>query len=241
MKNVLCVKWGDKYDGYEEKLKQELELRLSCDFNFYCLTDKPEKDYHIKLPTLWDKHYIPEKNHFWAYRKFYMFNEKLFPRILGQEFLFFDLDVVFHRTLDYFFQLKMDKPWIVRGWWNDIDVCRKNYNKGVSPLINSSVIRWNRGQLLDVYNQVNDNAEYVFFTYKTIDNYLNRVWYNIKKDESKKFNLFEKRKIYSWYKGNVFPMDMQKNLLRKDHLVCLFNNSSDKDDRAIEKVWKQNV
>ena len=64
---------------------------------------------------------------------------------------------------------------------------------------------------------------------------------NTEKDESEKFNLFEKRKIYSWYKGNVFPMDMQKNLLRKDHLVCLFNNSSGEDDKAIEKVWKQNV
>ena len=80
MKNVLCVKWGDKYDGYEEKLKQELELRLSCDFNFYCLTDKPEKDYHIKLPTLWDKYYIPEKNHFWAYRKFYIVDKSKFAR-----------------------------------------------------------------------------------------------------------------------------------------------------------------
>ena len=241
MKNILCVKWGDKYNGYEEKLKKELELRFSCDFNFYCLTDKPEKDYHIKLPTLWDEHYIPEKNHFWAYRKFYMFNEKLFPRILGDEFLFFDLDVVFHRSLDYFFKLKMDKPWIVRGWWNDIDLCRKNYNQGTSPLINSSIIRWNRGQLKDVYNQVNDNLEYVFFTYKTIDNYLNRLWYNIEKDKSEKFNLFEKHKIYSWYKGNVFPMDTQNKILRKDHLVCLFNNSSGEDDKAIEKVWKQNV
>ena len=241
MKNILCVKWGDKYDGYDEKLKQQLEKNCTYDFNFYCLTDKPEKDYHIKLPTLWDKHYIPEKNHFWAYKKFYMFNEDLFPRIIGQEYLFLDLDIIIHNSMDYFFKLEMSKPWIIRGWWNDVDICRRNYNKGESPIINSSIIRWNRGQLKDIYKHIEDNIEYIFFTYKTIDNYLNRVWYNIEKDESKKFNLFEKNKIYSWYKGNVFPDDMETNVLRKDHIVCLFNNNTIEDDKAIEEVWKQNV
>ena len=241
MKNILCVKWGDKYDGYDEKLKQQLEKNCTYDFNFYCLTDKPEKDYHIKLPTLWDKHYIPEKNHFWAYKKFYMFNEDLFPRIIGQEYLFLDLDIIIHNSMDYFFKLEMSKPWIIRGWWNDVDICRRNYNKGESPVINSSIIRWNRGQLKDIYKHIEDNIEYIFFTYKTIDNYLNRVWYNIEKDESKKFNLFEKNKIYSWYKGNVFPDDMETNVLRKDHIVCLFNNNTIEDDKAIEEVWKQNV
>ena len=241
MKNILCVKWGDKYDGYDEKLKQQLEKNCTYDFNFYCLTDKPEKDYHIKLPTLWDKHYIPEKNHFWAYKKFYMFNEDLFPRIIGQEYLFLDLDIIIHNSMDYFFKLEMSKPWIIRGWWNDVDICRRNYNKGESPVINSSIIRWNRGQLKDIYKHIEDNIEYIFFTYKTIDNYLNRVWYNIEKDESKKFNLFEKNKIYSWYKGNVFPNDMETNVLRKDHIVCLFNNNTIEDDKAIEEVWKQNV
>ena len=241
MKNILCVKWGDKYDGYDEKLKQQLEKNCTYDFNFYCLTDKPEKDYHIKLPTLWDKHYIPERNHFWAYKKFYMFNEDLFPRIIGQEYLFLDLDIIIHNSMDYFFKLEMSKPWIIRGWWNDVDICRRNYNKGESPVINSSIIRWNRGQLKDIYKHIEDNIEYIFFTYKTIDNYLNRVWYNIEKDESKKFNLFEKNKIYSWYKGNVFPDDMETNVLRKDHIVCLFNNNTIEDDKAIEEVWKQNV
>ena len=241
MKNILCVKWGDKYDGYDEKLKQQLEKNCTYDFNFYCLTDKPEKDYHIKLPTLWDKHYIPEKNHFWAYKKFYMFNEDLFPRIIGQEYLFLDLDIIIHNSMDYFFKLEMSKPWIIRGWWNDVDICRRNYNKGESPVINSSIIRWNRGQLKDIYKHIEDNIEYIFFTYKTIDNYFNRVWYDIRNDKSEKFNLFEKNKIYSWYKGNIFPDDMETNKLRKDHIVCLFNNNTIEDDKAIEEVWKQNV
>tara|TARA_B100000073_G_scaffold320098_1_gene299514 strand:- start:267 stop:779 length:513 start_codon:yes stop_codon:yes gene_type:complete len=170
-----------------------------------------------------------------------MFDEELFPDIQGDEFLFFDLDVVFHNSIDYFFELEMNKPWIVRGWWNNLEECKKNYNKGISPLINSSVIRWNRSQLKEIYDHVNDNAEYIFFTYKTIDNYFNRVWYDIRDDQSEKFNLFEKNKIYSWYKGNIFPDDMENNVLRKDHIVCLFNNNTIEDDKAIEEVWKQNV
>mgnify|MGYP003133553907 FL=1 len=241
MKNILCVKWGDKYSTeYVEKLKQQIEKYCSYDFNFYCLTDKPEKEYDLRLPQTWDKYFIP--NRFWAYRKLYMFNEELFKwDIEGDEFLFFDLDVVFHNSIDYFFELEMSKPWIVRGWWNDLEHCKKNYNKGISPLINSSVIRWNKGQLKDIYHHIEANIEYIFFTYKTIDNYFNRVWYDIRNDKSEKFNLFEKNKIYSWYKGNIFPDDMETNVLRKDHIVCLFNNNTIEDDKAIEEVWKQNV
>ena len=114
MKNILCVKWGDKYSTeYVEKLKQQIEKHCSYDFNFYCLTDKPEKEYDLQLPELWDKYFIPDR--FWAYRKLYMFDEELFPDIQGDEFLFFDLDVVFHNSIDYFFELEMSKPWIVRG------------------------------------------------------------------------------------------------------------------------------
>ena len=90
MKNILCVKWGDKYSSeYVEKLKQQIEKHCSYDFNFYCLTDKPEKEYDLRLPQLWDKYFIP--NQFWAYRKLYMFNESLFFNMQGEEFLFFCL------------------------------------------------------------------------------------------------------------------------------------------------------
>ena len=47
---ILCVKWGDKYGReYVEKLKQQCEDNCSIPFNFYCLTDKKEKDYDSKI------------------------------------------------------------------------------------------------------------------------------------------------------------------------------------------------
>jgi len=239
MKNILCVKWGDKYNSYVDKLYEQIKNNCSYDFNFYCLTDNLQNQYDIHLPSFWDKHYIPEKNHFWAYRKLYMFNEDLFPQISGDEFLFFDLDILIHNSIDPLFTLEMNKPWIVKGWWNNIDICKKNYGKGISPIINSSVIRWNRGQLKPIYDDIEKNAQFIFFTYKSIDNYLHRKWYDITTDTSDMFNIFEKGTTYSWYKGNVFPDDIDEHKIRSDHMICLFNNSSDIDDKAIEKLWQQ--
>jgi hypothetical protein len=244
MKNILCVKWGNKYDSYVEKLKNQIDNNCTCEYKFYCLTDNPKHPYDIKLPTLWDEHYNPEKNHFWAYRKLYMFNEELFPELDGDEFLFFDLDVLIHNSINPFFNLEMDKPWIIRGWWNNIETCILNYGKGISPLTNSSVIRWNRGQLKHVYDHVQKNTKFIFFTYKSLDNYINHHWYDIFEDRSDTFNVFEKGLIYSWYKGNIYSSDMETKKLRNDHIVCLFNNSAETNEhmydiREIKKLWNQ--
>ena len=239
MKNILCVKWGDKYDAYVEKLKEQVENNCSYDFNFYCLTDNPQKEYDIPLPTHWDKYFIPEKNAFWAYRKFYMFNENLFP-FEGDEFLFFDLDILIHKSIDPLFELDMEKPWIVRGWWNDIENCKKNFGKIKSTPLNSSIIRWNRGQLQPVYKQISKEPEYIFFTYPTIDNYLNHCWYDIHDEDEGFLNPLPQGITYSWYKGNVYPVDMEKKVLRKNHMICLFNNSAAGIDEHMHEISELN-
>ena len=173
---ILCVKWGDKYGNeYVEKLKEQVENNCSVPFNFYCLTDKPTQSYDIQLPTIWDAY---ENGKFWAYRKLYMFNERV-ANIKGDQFLYLDLDVIIQKDLKYFFEINIERPYIVKGWWNDVEVCKKNYAKFQSPMVNSSVIRWNRAQLQKVYKHINDNLDVIFFTYPTIDNYLNHFWYNM--------------------------------------------------------------
>ena len=243
MKNILCVKWGDKYTSeHVEKLKQQVEKHCSYDFNFYCLTDKPEKDYDIQLPTWMDEHYIPEKNFFWAYRKCYMFDQtKIFgDDSANDEFLFFDIDVLIHNSIDPLWELPMDKPYIVRGWWNDIKNCQKNYGKLKSTPLNSSVIRWNGLQLHRVYNHIRKNAAMVFFTYRTIDNYFNHFFYNIHNEEESFFRGYPKGMIYSWYKGNIFDEDMELKKLRKDHMICLFNNSASGIDEDMNDISEIN-
>ena len=243
MLNVICVRWGDKYNEYTEKLKEQVEKNCSIPFNFYCLTDTPEKEYDIHLPTFWDKHFIP--NQFWAYRKLYIFNEDLFPTIKGSEFLYLDQDVLIHQDLKYFYDLEMSKPYIVRGWWNDINNSKKNFGKFKSTPLNSSVIRWNRGQLKPIYKFVEENADMVFFTYGTIDNFYGHCFYNIWDEKESFFNVYPKGDIYSWYKGNIFPEDMEIKKIRKDQKICLFNNSFKWEEHPehmdevdeIKKLW----
>lgn len=240
---ILCVKWGDKYGReYVEKLKQQCEENCSVPFNFYCLTDNPTEPYDILLPTTWDSY---ENGKFWAYRKLYMFKEAHLE-IRGKNFLYLDLDVIIHQDLKYFFELSMERPWIVRGWWNDINECRKNYAAMKSTPINSSVIRWNRGQLVKVYDHIQKNLEVLFFTYPTIDNYLNHFWYHMwyedlpaeELEKKTDFNIFEPGIIYSYYRGNTWPDDVEQKKLRLDQKICLFNNSAETNDvEELKLLW----
>jgi len=241
---ILCVKWGDKYDHtYVEKLKEQCEQNCSVPFNFYCLTDNPTKPYDIQLPTTWDAYYHADRDFFWAYRKYYVFglgNNNFLPEIEGEQFLLLDLDVRIHQDLKYFFELSMDKPWIVRGWWNNPDTVKQNFAKHKSTPLNSSVIRWNRNQLKDVFDNINRNAEVIFFTYPSADNYFNHHWYNIWDEDASFFQGFPQGDIYSWYKGNVYPDDMEKHKLRENMKICLYNNSGygegDSDDK-LHKIY----
>lgn len=251
MINILCVRWGDRYSSdYVDKLKQQVENNCSLDFKFFCLTDNPKHSYDIPLPKTWDKHYDPKRNGFWAYRKCYMFNEELFPQLDGDEFLYLDLDILIHSSIDSLFSLDMSQPLIIRGWWNDAITCIKNYAKIISTPINSSVIRWNRGQLKCVYKHIKKHTDYIFFTYPTIDNYFNHYWYDIHNeddDKTKSSNSnksllkgFDKGIAYSWYKGNIFPNDMEYYKVRSENMFCLFNNSADdntEDMYEIVKSW----
>ena len=241
---ILCVKWGDKYDHtYVEKLKEQCEQNCSVPFNFYCLTDNPTQPYDIQLPTTWDSYYHADRGFFWAYRKYYVFglgNNNFLPEIEGEQFLLLDLDVRIHQDLKYFFELPMDKPWIVRGWWNNPDTVKQNFAKHKSTPLNSSVIRWNRNQLKDVFDNINRNAEVIFFTYPSADNYFNHHWYNIWDEDASFFQGFPQGDIYSWYKGNVYPDDMEKHKLRENMKICLYNNSGygegDSDDK-LHKIY----
>ena len=236
---ILCVKWGDKYGNeYVEKLKEQVENNCSVPFNFYCLTDKPTQSYDIQLPTIWDAY---ENGKVWAYRKLYMFNERV-ANIKGDQFLYLDLDVIIQKDLKYFFEINIERPYIVKGWWNDVEVCKKNYAKFQSPMVNSSVIRWNRAQLQKVYKHINDNLDVIFFTYPTIDNYLNHFWYNMheetQSDDKSFLNVFPEGNIYSWYKGNIFPHDMEPKKKRQECKICLFNNSGeDNDTEELKSLW----
>jgi len=154
------------------------------------------------------------------------------------KFLFLDLDVIIHQDLKYFFDLPNVKPWIVRGWWNDIHMVKQNYAKYKSTPLNSSTILWSKGQMVPVWEHVKLNKELIFFTYPSLDNYFAHHWYDPWKEDEGFLQGFPQGDIYSWYKGNIFPDDMEKKKIREDHKICLFNNSAETSDvEELKSLW----
>ena len=91
-----------------------------------------------------------------------------------------------------------------------------------------------------VYNHVKKNAEIIFFTYPSLDNYMAHHWYDPWSEEEGFLQGLPKGDVYSWYKGNIHPDDMSKKVLREDHKICLFNNSTHTEgnyDEEIKNLW----
>jgi hypothetical protein len=235
MKAIICVQWGTKYSKeFVKALKQQVERHCSYDFNFYCFTDNVVESYDRPFPHNWDSR---ENGNFWAYRKTYMFDDV----IEEKEILYLDLDVLIHSSIDKFFKLDMTRPWIVKGWWNDPETCRKNYSKMQSPMINSSVIRWNKGQMQPVFDHIVKHSDVIFFTYPTLDNYFAHFWYDLDNEGESFFNVFFWGDIESYYKCKVHSSYVEEyykdSLENTSPIIELFNNSEldAKDD--LEKLW----
>ena len=225
---LICVKWGDKYGReYVEALREK-----AGEHEFVCLTDKPEESYDVALPTTWDELY---NGNFWAYRKVYMFSQSyVFTFTEQTEYLYMDLDLTIQHddTVDWLFGLDMTHPWLVHGYWNNPDTVRKNFHTYQTPLSNSSVIRWNKSQLDMVHWHIKTNIEKIFFTYKTLDNYLAHHWYRWwevddegvpRRSYYDMFKGLPKNTTYSWMKGNIYPDDMEPEKHRPECKIRLYN------------------
>ena len=226
MRTITCTKWGTKYDGYEQRLYNV--VKDWCD-RFYCITDNPTNSYDIQLPDKW-----PD-GRFFTHQKLYQFNEDLVG-LEGDEFIALDLDILIHNPLTPLWDIDMDKPWILRGYWQDANVTKKNFGEGTGTYLNSSLLRWNRGQCKPIFNHIDNNTEYLFFTCCGIDNYVMKHQHDIVTDTGF-FNVLPRGTAYSWYKGNSFPDDMETKKLREDYMLCLFNSTgTDKCDEMMEEI-----
>jgi len=97
MLDVVCVKWGTEYsDDYVKILKAMVERNTTVPFNFKAFTDGPIEGIDTyQLPSglngWWNKLYLFAKHH-------------AYDNVLCDRVVYFDLDTVITKNIDFFMQ-----------------------------------------------------------------------------------------------------------------------------------------
>lgn len=142
MKQVLCLKWGDKYPAdYVNKLYGMVSRNISGDFRFICLTDdrngiRPEVE--IKAMPAFD---LPEPMRRHPFRRMFIFQERL--EDIEGDVLHLDLDLVVTGSIDGFFDYKPDLNFVVAENWTQP-------GQGIG---NMSVFRFRVGALTKIWER----------------------------------------------------------------------------------------
>jgi hypothetical protein len=132
--DCACVIHGDGYSwNYVEKLYSMLNRHISVGVRFHVYTE-----HHRPVPDPWIKHPLidwgisgPKKS--WWY-KMQLFN----PEFHSGPLLYFDLDTVITKNIDWIWQLPLKYFWTVRDF--------KYLWRPTAYNINSSVMWWNTAQ-----------------------------------------------------------------------------------------------
>ena len=170
-KNVICMKWGDKFDAdYVNRLYDMVERNLKIPHRFVCFTDNAEginPNVEIReIPPL-NEEGIPDR----MWKKLTVFNEKL-ADLQGQA-LFLDLDIIIRDDLTPFFEAEGEFL-IIKDWDFPHDI-----------IGNSSVFRFEIGKHPDIiehfYQEGKDirkryKNEQAFLTYEMYRKGILKYW-----------------------------------------------------------------
>ena len=156
--NIICMKWGEKYDSsYVNKLFNMVSRNLNRDFRFICLTDDNSgflsSIESFDLPKLNLPDGIPER----GWTKLVTFSENLFE--IYCQSLFLDLDLIIVNRIDELFELEGDF-FIIK------DFIRKDSTG------NSSVYRFEMGKFFDVLEYFQQNFTEIQSKYRNEQEYL---------------------------------------------------------------------
>jgi hypothetical protein len=153
--NVICMKWGTKYDPhYVNRLYAMVKRNLTLPFRFVCFTDdrtgiREEVDV-LPLPSMDLPEGIPER----GWNKLATFGEQLGD--LEGKAIFLDLDVVIVDNMDCFFDDQREFS-IIK------DYHRRNAARSIG---NSSVYRFEIGRHPEVLDYFRHNFDQVRATHR---------------------------------------------------------------------------
>lgn len=159
MENVICMKWGNRYDPmYVNILASAVRRHLAREHRFVCFTEDPEGiDPRVEirpLPEMPIDPSLPER----GWRKLTMLAEKLAD--LEGRALFLDLDLIVLSDLTPFFEVpgafRIIRDWNLSGGW----------------IGNSSVFRFEIGMHQDVLDHILAHGDDVRKKYRNEQAYL---------------------------------------------------------------------
>lgn len=198
MKQIVCMKWGDKYPAdYVNKLYGMVARNITQPFRFVCMTD------HLKgirsevecmdCPTV----PIPPPHDNRGWRKVSLWNGHL-PGMEG-DWLYLDLDVVITGTLDGFFEYEPQLTYIVMQNWTQP-------GQGIG---NTSVFRFRVGSHPYLLHDLVANQDAVFQRFRNSQTYISRTVKGIAFWPDEWCVLFKTHCIppmpQRWWKAPFFP------------------------------------
>lgn len=161
MVNVICIKWGTRYNHeYVNKLYSMVSRHLSLPFRFVCLTDDSDglaPDIEtLPIPAL----HVPAHKAVSPWRKLALLSGRIGD--LSGKALFLDLDVVILDSIDCFFTYS-DKFTIIENW--------TQRGQGIG---NSSVYCFEIGRYSEVVDYYNAHMDEVLDSYRNEQIYLSK-------------------------------------------------------------------
>lgn len=219
--NILCVKWGDKYDSrYVNTLYNMVKRNCPVDFKFYCYTDNPDGIFE-------EVNIIPIKSDLEGW----WLKLDLLNIFDNGENILFDLDIAILNPIERLLSIKTRTLSILYSQWKEGFLQPKTTERNPT-LYNSSIMKWEGDQGKKIYNFFNKHKQYILFRYEGIDRFL----FN----ENVDVDLLPTSIAYSYWKGVRFMKDTTPEKLRTEYEVCIVNHNPKPHEISgwLEDYWK---
>jgi hypothetical protein len=131
------------------------------------------------------------------------------------ENILFDLDMVILNPLERLFSVRTRTLSVLYSQWKEGYVSPRAVEK-FPTLYNSSIMKWQGNQGLEIYDYFQKNKDMILFKYQGIDRYL----FN----EPVQVDLLPTSIAYSYWQGVRFGKDTTPEKLRKEYEVCILNH-----------------
>jgi len=226
MLNIYTVKWGTKYSPkHVEAIYNSCKKFITCDFNFYCLTEDP-KNLHEDIKVI----PLPNDNKLEVWwNKMYLFDENV-VRQKGEK-LFFDLDIIIQRNIDELVNYDPeDCLCFLKTHWHDMETQYKETRHIPHKYtdLNSSVLRWNDNlNTEEITLYFKKHIKQILWYYRGIDNFFHHRGVA-------RIKYFPIGWAYSYNVGYIYPHDIETHVYRQIPYVCLFDSMGRKEDVKLE-------